>query len=133
ETESSDVQLGGHVTGPEFSKKFFTQARFEQAETKLKAVKPGMETFDVIKILEGRYVAFNSGEIFILFTDGFLKYKGGYVLERMTPEGLLTVWPFGYMEGETEIPKVALIFKNGKVLKVMPYTSKEEVEKNFSQ
>lgn len=133
EAEYADQQIGESITGPEFSDKFFTQARFEQAETKLKAIKPGMELFEVIKILEGKYIAYNSGEKFVLFTDGFLKYKGGFVLERVTPDGLFTVWPFGYMEGDKEIPKVALIFKNGKVLNIMPYSSKEELEKSFSQ
>jgi hypothetical protein len=133
EIESADFHFGNSITGPEFSETFFTVARFEQAETKLRAIKPGMELFDVIKVLEGRYIAYNSGEKFVLFTDGFLKYKGEYVLERLTPDGIFTVWPFGYMEGEKEIPKVALIFKNGKVLKIMPYTSREEVKKNFSQ
>lgn len=116
-----------------FNVKSKTPEIFQKTEEKLKQIRKGSEEWEVIKLLNGRYVTPNFGKNYILIMDSFLNYKGDYKLYKMTSKGIFNVWPFGYMEGETETPKLVLIFKNGRVLKLVPYTSKAELEKYFSK
>lgn len=73
------------------------------------------------------------GEMIVLYMPGLLNYKGEFRWAEMRRDGLFVIWPFGYVERDKEIPKLALIFKNGKVYKIIPYESKEALKQYLSE
>jgi hypothetical protein len=44
---------------------------------------------------------------------------------------VFTVWAFGYVEAGKEVPRLALIFRNAEVFHVVPYGTRQELEKRF--
>jgi len=120
------LQKGESVSPPEAAS-FFSIARYERAATKISTLSPGLDIFPVLKSLDGSFVVQYGGASHILFMDGFLKYTGENIISKTTSEGIYVVWPFGYVEGEKEVPKTAIIFKNGLIQKVVPYSSKQAI------
>jgi hypothetical protein len=120
------MQKGETVSRSEASL-LISKERYEQVADKVLTLAPGLDTFSVIKSLNGVFVAQFGGVSYILFMDGFLKYTGEYFIRKTTSQGIYDVWPFGYVENEKEVPKVALIFKNGVVHRVVPYSSKQQI------
>jgi hypothetical protein len=59
--------------------------------------------------------------------DGLLKYTGENIISKPTPDGIYIVWPFGYVEDGKEVPKMAVIIRNGQLQKVVPYSSKQAI------
>lgn len=118
------LQKGGSVSSSDAAS-FFSKERYERAAAKISSLSPGVDIFSVIKSMNGSFVAQYGGASHILFMDGFLKYTGENIISNTTPDGIYVVWPFGYVESGKEIPKMAIIFKNGQLQKVVPYSSKQ--------
>ena len=112
-------------------KSYLTQERFQKAEKQLKKVEAGSTPWDVIQALNGKYMTPNSGLDFLLLMDGFLMYNKEGPWQKMTAKGYYVVWPFGYLENETEMPQLDLIFKNGKMLKLVKHGPKESIERQY--
>jgi hypothetical protein len=129
-TRSGETLVGPHegaTVSPSEAASFFSKARYERAADKVRSLTPGLDPFSVIRSLNGLFVAQFGGANYILFMDGFLKYTGEYLISKTTAQGIYAVWPFGYVENGREVPKLALIFKNGRVQKVVPYSSKQQI------
>jgi hypothetical protein len=120
------VQKGEAVSRSEAAL-FFSKERYEKAADKIRILPPGLDTFSVIKSMNGLFVAQFGGVSYILFMDGFLKYTGEYIISKTTSQGIYDIWPFGYVENGKEVPKMGLIFKNGVVQSVVPYSSKQQI------
>jgi hypothetical protein len=104
-----------------------TRERFAVAENRLKSLVHGTDLWDAIKTLEGVFITPDSGLEYLPLVDGFL----GGAWRKMTPDGVFLVWPFGYIEGLVQTPKLALIFKNNKVHELVPHAPREELERYF--
>ena len=50
---------------------------------------------------------------------------------EINEHGVFTVWAIGYVENDKEIPKKALIFKNGEFVRIAPYGSKDDLRKQY--
>jgi hypothetical protein len=59
--------------------------------------------------------------------DGYL----GKAWTRLTPGGHFSVLRFGYLQDNQEVPRLALIFRNGRVHKVVPHGTQEELQRHF--
>jgi len=126
-----DIKVENGFSLRDILKSHMTPDRFHEAEKKLREMEKGTDVWDVVKKLNGNYFTPNSGIGYALLMDGYLNYKGGS-WHKMTSNGLFLVWPFGYLDGETEVPKLSLIFKNGKLYKLVEYAAKAEIERVFA-
>jgi len=125
------VTIGKAGSLTDVVKSYLTQERFQKAEKQLKKVKAGATFWDVIAALKGKYMTPNSGMDYLLLMDGFLMYKNEGPWQKMTTKGYYVVWPFGYLENETEMPQLDLIFKNGKMHKLVKHEPKESIERQY--
>ena len=117
----------GKSTSPSEAASLFSKARYEVAAAKIGILSPGVDIFFVIKSLNGSFIVQYGGASYVLFMDGFLKYTGEHIITKTTPDGIYAVWPFGYVESGKEVPKMAIIFKNGLLERVVPYSSKQAI------
>jgi hypothetical protein len=116
------------LTSLQIEKGLYSKERYNGIVETLEKISPGADEFSVIDSLDGTIVGNNGGTAFLVFMKGYLNYKGDYRISKMTSRGVYTVWPFGYVEHGQEVPKSALIFKNGVVAGVVPYQSRQQVE-----
>jgi hypothetical protein len=115
-----------------YRRSYLSAEQFQAVEPQLTQLKPGTPLLDVVRSLGGVLVSTYGGEqVVIMGMKGFLNVSSRYRWVRLRPDGLFTVWPFGYLDGEREIPKVDVLFKNGSLFKVVPYGTREELEKQF--
>lgn len=126
-----DVTIGKAGSLTEVARSYLTQARFQKAEKQLKKIKAGSTPWDVIAALNGKYMTPDSGLYYPLLMDGFLMYEKVSPWRKMTAKGYYVVWPFGYLENETEMPQLDLIFKNGKMHKLVKHEPKESIERQY--
>jgi hypothetical protein len=134
EESASELEQGGDVKQGDIQKlaqELYTEARFESAAQNLSKIKKGTDIFTTLGELNGFIAANYGGVNYMVFTDGFLKYKGEYIFQKTTSTGIYVVWPFGYVEADKEVPKLALIYKNGVVHDLIPYTSKSSIAKTL--
>lgn len=124
-----DKLEGGYRIGePASARSFVTIERFEEAEKKLKSLTPGTDFWDALFALNMSIATFDSGVTFRAWlADGYL----GQAWEKLTPGGNFHVLRFGYLQDNNEVPKLALIFKNGRVHKLVPHGTQEELERYF--
>ncbi|HAK60997.1 MAG TPA: hypothetical protein DCO77_11540 [Nitrospiraceae bacterium] len=127
--EGVTIAKAGSLT--EVVKSYLTRERFQKAQKKLKKVKAGSTPWDVIAALNGKYMTPNSGLDYLLLMDGFLMYNKEGPWQKMTKKGYYVVWPFGYLENETEMAQLDLIFKNGKLHKLVKHEPKESIERQY--
>jgi hypothetical protein len=112
-----------------------TIERFRAAESKLKSLALGTDFWEASATLDMTIVTLDSGMTYeAWFADGYL----GGVWAMLTTAGYFKVWRFGYLEylegqkvPQREVPKLALIFKNNRVHKVVPYGTLEELIRHF--
>lgn len=120
------------LTSSSYRQSYLSAEQFRAVEPQLAQLKPGTPFLEVIRSLGGMLVSSYGGEHFVIMgMKGFLNVSQEYRWSRLTPEGLFAVWPFGYLEGEREVPKLAVLLKNGMLFKVVPYGSREELERRF--
>lgn len=129
----SEQDYKGVHRGPESSVKsitaeLYTKKRYEDVAEELTKLPVGTEYFSIYQKLKPTIIANNGGVTFTFYMKGFLNYKGQYRFSKMTPKAFYSVWPFGYVEEDKEVPKLALLFKNGALLEAVPYTSRADLE-----
>ena len=124
-----DKLEGGYKKGQPMSvRSFATIERFKEAEKTLKSLTRDTDFWDALFALKMAIVTFDSGVTFKAWlADGYL----GEAWQKLTPRGNFEVFRFGYLEGDQEIPRLALIFKNRRVHSLAPHGTREEVEQNF--
>ncbi len=129
------LQIGDKpITVASYKEKYLSPQAFQLIKNKLDALQKGTGTIETVASLGGVITTRDPGEFVVLFgINGFLNTSDTYRWSTMTPQGVFMVWGFGYLDDGKEIPKLALIFKNGKLLKVVDYTSREDIEKEFSK
>jgi len=128
---SSPLHLG-QLTSSDYRRAYLAAEEFHAVEPQLAALKRGTPMLEVVRSLGGVLISTYGGErVVIMGMKGLLNDSSRYQWSRMTRDGLFVVWPFGYLDGEREVPKLALVFRNGTVFKVVPYGTREELEKHF--
>lgn len=127
------------VTFKEVSKEEFKQAlfavytkeSFDKAAAILGGIPPGSDTWGVVKALDGRFKTLDYGEVYTLFMNGYANYGGDHRLFKVAPSAIFEVWPYGFVQDKTDMFRLVAIFRNGKLLKVVPYAPREELERTL--
>jgi hypothetical protein len=116
----------------EITHEWTTKERFERAREALETVPIGADRWDVIHALDAYFHTLNRGRDYALMMNGFLYMHGNefYTVE-VTDDAVFKVWPFGYTEQSRQIPKLDLIMKNEKVVKLIPHVAQEELASYF--
>ena len=127
--EIEGVKLEKAGTLADVIRSFTTRERFENAEKRLKSLIPGTDYWEVIRALNGIYMTPDSGIKYLMLADGHL----GGSWSKLIPNGYFLVMSFGYIEDNKEVPKLALIFKNSKVHKLVAHASREELQRYFQE
>jgi hypothetical protein len=110
----------------------YSRERYENIVEKLSNLSPGIDLFATVEKLEGNIIANHGGVEITFIIQGFLNYKGQYRFAKMTSNGIYNIMPFGYVENGQEIPKTALIFKNGILHEIVPYSTRKQIEETLN-
>ena len=125
----SDVE--GQATTIEPFKKnelppFYTEQAFRDAEEILLRLNKGIDLWEMLKELGALFMTTDYGENHSFLVNGFLNYKNVSPQYIETDEALYILRPFGYIQNDKEIIKLIVIFKNGLLEKVTPYSGAED-------
>jgi hypothetical protein len=71
--------------------------------------------------LGGFFSTENSGQAYVIFMKGFANSYGDPRWQLATESDIYEVWPFGYLEEGKEVMKLSVIFRNGKLQRIVPY------------
>jgi hypothetical protein len=77
----------------------------------------GMEFWEVFTLLNASYIMTSDAQSYVIMCPGYLNYKRSVKAEK-TPEGVRAIYPFGYVEGDTEIVKWEVEMLNYRVVGV---------------
>ncbi len=80
-------------------------------------ITPGMYLWEVFTLLNASYVMTSDAQSYVVICPGYLNYKRELMSEK-TPEGIRATYPFGYIEGDTEIVKWEVKTLNDRVVGV---------------
>jgi hypothetical protein len=109
-----------------------TPAEFEKSKSILEKMPPGTDIYGAIRALDGWYFCMRPGDgsACVLWMSGFLNLEDKFRFSVVkTGDALYNVWAFGYLDAEQhEVPKLALILRNGKVSNLVPYTDRASIE-----
>ena len=119
-----EVEIGNIF---DFKRSISTKASFEDTEIKLKNFQPGIDSWDMIHHLNGTFVTKDFGHEYIIFMKGYANYEGDKRWQLATEHDVYEVWPFGYVEDDKEVLKLSVIFRNGKLQKIMPYETQDSL------
>jgi hypothetical protein len=97
--------------------KAMSRDAFERVRPRIERLALGSADFDVMGQLGGYYMMY-SAYAPNLVIDGFLHYKDKYHWGRWVGGDKYSVWPFGYVENEIEVPIMAIIFRNNQVREI---------------
>jgi hypothetical protein len=123
--ESKTTSVTQHFTSK------LTPAEFEKSKPILEKIPPDTDIYGAIRALDGWYVCIRAeGSSCPLWMSGFLNFEDKYRFSVVkTGDALYNVWAFGYLDAEQhEVPKLAVILRNGKVKKLVPYTDRASLE-----
>lgn len=123
--ESNTTSVTQHFTSK------LTPAEFEKSKSILEKIPPGTDIYGAIRTLDGWYFCIRGeGSSCSLWMSGFLNFTDQFRFSVVkTGDALYDVWAFGYLDAEQhEVPKLALILRNGKVRNLVPYTDRASVE-----
>lgn len=107
-----------------------TQERFRAAERVLEALPEGCPRWEMIARLGGRLVTLSGVEA-VMCMDGYLNFKGDHRWSKYVPEGIFLALPFGYLEGNREVPQLVAVFRNGNLHKLLPHAPREDLEREL--
>lgn len=80
-------------------------------------ITPGMDFWEVFSLLKASYIITSDAQSYVIMCPGYLNYKRSVKAEK-TPEGIRAIYPFGYVEGDTEIVKWDVEMLNNRVVGV---------------
>jgi len=106
---------------------FYTEQAFQGAEEILLQLNKGIDLWDMLEELGALFMTTDYGENHSFLVNGFLNYKNVRPQHLETDEALYVLRPFGYIQKkrfskDKEIIKLIVIFKNGLLEKVTPYS-----------
>lgn len=108
-----------------------TPAEYEKAKSILEKIPIDTDIYGAIRALDGWYFCVQGeGSSCSLWMSGFLNFEDKFRFGVVKAgDALYNVWAFGYLDAERhEVPKLALILRNGKVKKLVPYADRASVE-----
>jgi hypothetical protein len=108
-----------------------TPAEFEKSRSILEKIPPDTDIYGAIRALDGWYFCMRGeGSSCVLWMSGFLNFEDKFRFSVVkTGDALYNVWAFGYLDAERhEVPKLAVILRNGKVRNIVPYTDRASLE-----
>lgn len=108
-----------------------TPAEFEKAKSILEKIPLDTDVYGAIGALDGWYFCSRGdGTSCVLWMSGFLNFEDKFRFSVVkTGDALYNVWAFGYLDAERhEVPKLAVILRNGKVRNLVPYTDRASLE-----
>ena len=123
--ESKTTSVKQHFTSK------LTPAEFEKSKSILENIPPGTDIYGVFHALDGWYFCIRGdGSSCVLWMSGFLNFTDQFRFSVVKiGDALYNVWTFGYLDaGGREVPKLALILRNGKVKNLVPYTDRASLE-----
>lgn len=130
------TEAAGRKDVKEYARTFVTLQRYEGVEAKLKQSKIGTDIWNVVNAIGGKYSTYDFGRRYVLEMDGYLKphmKRTDYVWGKSSADGKFEVWPFGYLDNGSPIPKLALIFKNSKLYTIVENATKDRVVKKLAE
>jgi hypothetical protein len=113
--ESGQARLGkeigllGHMS-KEYYEKIFLPKKDQ--------ITPGMHVFEVFGLFNANYR--RNGQSFVILCPSYLNYKTG-VRSTKTTEGVRSIYPFGYLDGDSEVIKWEVEALNNRVTALRPY------------
>jgi hypothetical protein len=111
-----------------------TRGEFEETQKRLAAVSEGTAVYDVINALGGSYVTTDYGETYFVLMGGYLNWRPVVPWEETTLEGSFIIWPFGFMEDGKPVGRLAVIYRNHALLRVVPYSEdRDELRRHFHE
>ena len=78
---------------------------------------PGLHLWEVFTLLGANYFMTHDAQYVVVMCPGYLNYKRAVKAEK-TSDGVRSVYPFGYVENDTEIIKWELEMLNYRVVRV---------------
>jgi hypothetical protein len=105
---------------------------YREAERRLEALAPGADVWDLVHALEGRFYTTGPGGRYALYMMGFANYEAEGRWAVTKRQARYEMWPFGFVENEKQRFETYAIFRNGKLDRVVPYASREEIEASLS-
>ena len=99
----------------------FYKTTFMDVEAQLKRMHAGTDWWDMVHQLHGLFITHNFGQNYGLYMKGNTNYHTEKRWQLATERGIYEVWPFGYVEGDKEVLKLSVIFRNGKLERIVPY------------
>ncbi len=105
---------------------FYTEQDFRDTEEILLRLNKGIDLWEMLKELGALFMTTDYGENHSFLVNGFLNYKNVRPRRIETDEALYILRPFGYIQNDKEIIKLIVIFKNGLLQKVTPYSGAED-------
>lgn len=103
----------------------YTQASFDEARPILESLTGEDGGWDVVDRLDGMFLTHNQGRSYALFMKGFANKDSDPRWSVLRDDGIYVVWPFGPSETDDATPLLAVVFRNGRFLKVIPYEPRE--------
>jgi hypothetical protein len=116
----------------------YSQASFLEAKQALQGFAPGTNEWEICARLNASWLTgfgerWDYGTGYARLMKGYANYDKDRKWSKSTADAVYQVWPFGFVEDEREVFKLAVIFRNGELLRVVPYAPKEELEQGLSE
>jgi len=105
-----------------------TPQRYEQVAAELTKLPANCERWDMMRRLGGQLITLMGFDA-VMRMDGYLNFIGENRWGRITPQGIYLIQPFGHMKKRKEIPQQAAVLLNNRLHKVLPFSSREALEK----
>lgn len=105
---------------------FYTEQAFRDTEDILLRLNKGTGLWDMLEELGALFMTTDYGENHSFLVNGLLNYKNVKPQHIETDEAVYILRPFGYIQNDKEIIKSIVIFKNGLLEKVTPYSGAED-------
>jgi hypothetical protein len=126
--EGGEIEIKRIGTSVDVLKSFTSIDKFKAAERTLESLAPGTDYWEALAALKMMIVTEDAGISYRMWlADGYL----GAAWSKLTPKGYFSVFRFGYIQNDKEVPRLALIFKNHRVHKLVPHGTQEELERYF--
>jgi hypothetical protein len=116
---SDSVTVGGNLEA------VYKEANYKITEVQLNGMKQGTDSLDMIHQLNGIFISKDFGRSYVLFMNGYANYDDDNRWQVATDNAAYEVWPFGYVEGNNEVVKLNVIFRNSKLSHTEAYESKK--------
>jgi hypothetical protein len=104
-----------------------TDAFYQEATTVLEALTPGTRMWELPARLDGVLISTDYGQSYSLQMKGFLNTDAMGPWATTHADGKYEVWTFGTMSGGKESPRHSVVFRNGSLVEVKPFTPREEL------